>query len=79
MSPRPNSLSRCMWPTCRKTIRPPYLMCRAHWYQLPAELRERIWATYRRGQTATTASPEYLDAVRQAFDYARRAVRWEDQ
>lgn len=24
------------------------LMCRAHWYKVPKELRDRVWATARR-------------------------------
>jgi hypothetical protein len=49
-------------------------MCRSHWYLLPAELRSRIWDTYRPGQTAATASPEYLAALRDVLDYARHAA-----
>lgn len=79
MSPRPGSSSRCPWPGCGKPIRPAYLMCRTHWYRLPAGLRDRIWATYRRGQTLATASPEYLDALRDALDYAGRASAGEDR
>jgi hypothetical protein len=67
---RPNP---CAWPGCGKHTRPAYLMCRAHWYRLPADLRARIWDTYRPGQTAATASPEYLAALRDVLDYARRA------
>lgn len=57
-------------------------MCLTHWYRLPADLRARITETYRRGQTILTASPEYLDALRDVLDYARRAAhddRREDQ
>lgn len=67
---RPNP---CPWPGCRKHTRPAYLMCRAHWYRLPAGLRSRIWDTYRPGQTLATASPEYLEALSQALDFARQA------
>ncbi|MGH3222569.1 MAG: hypothetical protein ACRDPY_28385 [Streptosporangiaceae bacterium] len=75
MTHHPNTdTRRCPWPTCHKPIRPAYLMCRTHWYLLPAELRARITATYRRGQTILTASPEYLDALRDALDYAQRAA-----
>ena len=73
---RPNP---CPWPGCRKPVRPAYLMCRTHWYQLPARLRSRIWDTYRPGQTALTASPEYLAALRDALDYARRTAAEEDR
>jgi len=60
----------CAWPGCDKRTRPAYLMCRAHWFQLPAVLRSRIWDTYRSGQTAATASPEYLEALREALELA---------
>jgi hypothetical protein len=77
--PSPSTLRSCPWPSCRKPIRPAYLMCRTHWYLLPADIRERIWATYRRGQTILTAPPEYLDALRDALDYAQRAAAQDDQ
>jgi hypothetical protein len=60
----------CAWPRCPRRVRAGYLMCAPHWYRLPAGLRARIWAAYRRGQTAVTASPEYLDALREALGYA---------
>jgi hypothetical protein len=48
-------------------------MCRAHWYRLPAAIRSRIWDTYRPGQTIATASPEYLEALRDALAFAAGA------
>jgi hypothetical protein len=54
-------------------------MCRTHWYRLPAALRSRIWDTYRPGQTAATASPEYLETLREALEYARQAAAEEAQ
>lgn len=75
----PSDNRTCPWPTCRKPIRSEYLMCRTHWYRLPADLRNRIWATYRRGQTLATASPEYLDALNDALDYARSAAAEDHQ
>jgi hypothetical protein len=68
---RPNP---CPWPGCGKHTRPAYLLCRSHWFLLPAELRSRIWDTYRPGQTAATASPEYLAALRDVLDYAQHAA-----
>ena len=70
----PKRAHRCIWPGCGKPTRAAYLMCRAHWYRLPADLRARIWDTYRPGQTALTASPEYLAALRDVLDYARHAA-----
>ncbi|HEV8503678.1 MAG TPA: hypothetical protein VGR63_19055 [Casimicrobiaceae bacterium] len=39
--------------------------CRAHWYQLPQRLRNRIWAAYVPGQEISkTPSPAYIDAAK---------------
>lgn len=73
MSPRPHgrhAAGHCPWPGCPKSIRANYLCCREHWYALPFEIRERILATFRPGQTALTASPEYLEVLRDALHYA---------
>ena len=67
--------ARCPWPGCGKPIRSGYLMCRADWYRLPKELRDRINATYRPGQTALTCTPEYRDALHEALAFARQAAR----
>jgi hypothetical protein len=70
---QPKRPDPCPWPGCGKRTRPGYLMCRAHWYRLPARIRSRIWDTYRPGQTLATASPEYLQALRDALEFARQA------
>ena len=46
--------------------------CKAHWFALPKHLRDRIWATYRRGQEITkTPSREYLDAAQAVRQWIR--------
>lgn len=76
MPAAPTSDTRpCPWPACPKRTRPRYLMCREHWYSLPADIRARISETYRPGQTALTASPAYRAALRDALDYARQTSR----
>jgi hypothetical protein len=40
----------CHWPGCTQQVPPAMWGCRPHWYTLPAELRARIWRTYRPGQ-----------------------------
>jgi hypothetical protein len=80
MSPRGRrAAGTCPWPGCSKPTRASYLMCRTHWYALPFEIRERILATFRPGQTALTASSEYLEALRDALHYAQRAAGGEDR
>ena len=65
-----HAAGHCPWPVCPKSIKANYLFCREHWYALPPEIRARILAAYRPGQTALTASPEYLEALRDALRYA---------
>lgn len=39
-------------------------MCRHHWFQVPAILRARVWATYREGQCHDKQpSPEWHAAA----------------
>lgn len=51
----------CHWPGCDKPVPPAMWGCKGHWFTLPKALRDRIWATYRRGQEITkTPSPAYM-------------------
>jgi hypothetical protein len=40
-------------------------MCRSHWYTVPKELRDQVWATWRSGQGARSA--EHMGAVHRAI------------
>jgi hypothetical protein len=31
-------------------VPPEMLMCKVHWFKVPAVIRERVWQTYRTGQ-----------------------------
>lgn len=54
----------CHWPGCTTEVPPAMWGCKAHWFTLPKPLRDRIWATYRRGQEVTkTPSAEYMKAA----------------
>jgi hypothetical protein len=35
---------------CDIAVPPKMFMCKGHWFQLPPELRNQVWATYRPGQ-----------------------------
>jgi len=69
-------VGRCVVPGCEAEIDPTRLMCRDDWYRLPKRLRDRVWATWRSGQSAS--SREHRQAVRTAVNYRRvaRAARW---
>ena len=60
--PRP---SRCPVPGCHAQIDPSRLMCRCHWYLVPKQIRDRVWATWRSGQGAF--SSEHMETVRLAI------------
>lgn len=40
----------CHWPGCGTLVPPARWGCAKHWYALPKELRNKIWAAYRPGQ-----------------------------
>ena len=61
----------CHWPTCKTEVTPAMWGCKKHWFKLPRKLRDRVWATYRRGQEITkTPSPAYLKVVLEVPDWA---------
>ncbi len=66
------SYHTCHWPGCTLAVKPRLWGCRAHWYQLPIEIRQEIWRTYRPGQEVDKQpSRAYVAAARKAQDYAR--------
>ena len=50
-------------------------MCAKHWALVPAHLKTRVWATYRPGQSAGSASPEWYIAADAAIAAVARAER----
>lgn len=71
----------CSWHGCTRLVLPSMWGCKAHWYQLPKPIRDRIWATYQPGQeTDGLISSEYWDAYREAMRYAQEVEKtktWE--
>jgi hypothetical protein len=55
----------CPVSSCSEPIDPSRLMCRHHWYQVPRQLRDLVWATWRSGEGAD--SLQHLEAVRLAI------------
>jgi len=58
---------------CGEQIDPSRLMCRRHWYRVPKQLRDQVWATWRSGQGAL--SREHHDAVRLAMATGQKRFR----
>lgn len=59
--------NRCAAPGCQETVRPSNLMCLPHWRTVPFPIKQAIYRNYTTGQTATTATPEYLKAMQAAI------------
>jgi hypothetical protein len=57
----PQSAYRCPVSGCTEQVDPSRLMCRGHWYRMPRQLRDLVWATWRSGDGAL--SSEHLEAV----------------
>lgn len=65
----------CHWPGCGRAVPPKLWGCAPHWFALPKELRDRVWATFVPGQEVTkTPSAAYLAVAREAQAFARSYV-----
>lgn len=57
----------CHAPCCSVPVPPEMLMCKKHWFSLPRSMRNRVWATYRKGQCEDwQITHEYACAARAA-------------
>lgn len=62
----------CHWPGCKREVPPKMWGCRPHWFKLPKDLRDLIWATYRPGQEIDkNPSEDYLSAADAVQDWIR--------
>ena len=58
---------KCAADGCDVIVATDLLMCRKHWFKVPKDIRDRVWAGYRRGLDA-----EYDAAVAAAVDAIRK-------
>ena len=69
----------CHWPGCEKQVPPAVWGCLQHWKRLPQEIRDKIWATYRKGQEIDQRpSPAYVEAAQEARAWAMEWNRQND-
>lgn len=62
----------CHWPSCSKKIPPAVFMCKAHWFTLPASLRNKVWRAFRPGQEISkTPSPEYMEVYQEVMEWIK--------
>lgn len=65
----------CTAKGCMVMVGPEHLMCPHHWRMVPAALKTGVWAAYREGQTAGSASPEWHVAADAAIAAVARLER----
>lgn len=63
----------CLPGLCPRRIPAHMLFCPTHWYQVPADLREVIWATWDHGRGQ--GSPEHMTVIGLAADAVRAKAR----
>lgn len=62
----------CHWPGCDKQVPPAMWGCKAHWFKLPAALRNKIWVAYRPGQEIEgTPSRAYVEVALEVQDWIK--------
>ena len=68
----------CHATNCKKPVAEEMFMCKKHWYQLPAFLRNQIWKHYVKGQEITkTPTREYCLSAIECVKYIARLERIE--
>jgi hypothetical protein len=64
---------KCPAPDCPARVADHMLMCRPHWYQVPRDLRNDVWAAWDNGMGAGT--PEHNEAIIAAIESLRARQR----
>lgn len=62
----------CHWPGCEKQCPPAMWGCKQHWFSLPKDLRDLVWASYVPGQERRMdPSEDYLTVAHEVQDWIR--------
>lgn len=57
----------CHATACEKRVPPSMWGCKRHWFMVPKQIRDRVWATYRPGQEDDwKPTRAYLEAAKAA-------------
>ena len=63
---------KCHWPGCNKEVPPAMWGCKPHWFALPKQLRDKVWAAYVPGQEITkTPSAKYIAVANEVQDWIK--------
>lgn len=69
--PDPTPTHCCAADRCYIRVPTHLLMCTPHWRAVPRDIKSAVLRHYRRGQTALTASRDYLEAMAAAVEALR--------
>lgn len=56
-------MALCPANDCEKQTREPELLCKKHWFQLPDEMRRRIWALFKSAPGSWAHRKVCFDAI----------------
>jgi hypothetical protein len=74
-----NRKHHCHWPGCNTQVPPAMWGCKKHWFALPMNLRNKIWAAYVPGQEIDrTPSPAYIEAAKEVQDWIAKSAKLND-
>ena len=63
----------CHHPRCNEAVPPKMLSCKAHWFELPKDLRSKVWDAYTPRQEVTkNPKAEYAEVIREVMEYWNR-------
>ncbi len=68
-----NGTHRCPGPECSRRVPSNMLACSRHWFQVPREVRDEVWAAWRSLQRGA-ATPEELEAKNERHGRAMAAA-----
>ena len=75
--PRPHT---CHVPGCNAACPPAYLMCRTHWFMVPAKQQQRVNDTVWKRRNQVDASwADWWRAKTDAIATVLRAIQWRDE
>lgn len=60
----------CHHPTCKKQVPPEMMACKSHWFELPKNLRDKVWSAYVPGQEIRKdPTPKYMQVYRECQSF----------
>jgi hypothetical protein len=68
-------MHKCPVPGCERNVSTQYLMCRIHWFQVPPDLKRRVYATcevFHGAPTNAKFEKSYKEACLDAIEHCAK-------